>query len=91
MHSNEFDIYELSASHRLPSPLNPGLRYEAVDQDVKVGIPILLEFKNSNVRDGDTELALQIYSPFRECLIDVLHRICTADQLWIDGQCEKTP
>ncbi len=45
------DIDKTAAAYRVPRRLNPCLWDKSIYQDVEMGIAILLEFKNPDVRD----------------------------------------
>ncbi len=86
MEIDKTDIDELSAAYSSPALLNPVLRDESIDQEVEMRVPVLLEFKDPDIRDRNPKLPLNIRSPLREGLVDVRDRVFRTDQLWIKSQ-----
>ena len=75
MYIDEADIDHIAATDG-----DPGLPYPfeidvPVDQNVKVGVPVPLEFEDSDVLRSDSVLALQVDPQFGEHGIQITNRI----------------
>jgi len=76
------DINHATAANCDPS-LYPGLRNVSIDHNVKVRVPVLLEFKDADVVDRGSILATQIDPKHCENPIQVLDGV-TLDLCWIE-------
>src|SRR5262245_38158129 len=86
---NVLDIHIATASDCLPGFLQPTKWDTAIDEEMEVGVPVLLKFENSDVSWGDAKLAPQIRAQFGEHIIQVAYGI-TLDPFRVKGESDES-
>ena len=58
MYIHELDEHHTATARRFPCVLNQSLWNKPIDENVEMGITVLLELKNTDVNDQGPELSL---------------------------------
>src|SRR3974390_613531 len=90
MDIHEPDINKLAPTHGFPTLLDPCLGNKPIDENVKVGISVLLEFQNPDVSNRNSELPFNVKPPLSKRLVDVNNWVFRTYQFGIEGQSQES-